>query len=373
MLKEYQAQLGDFMLGRKLGTGACSKVREATRGENKYAAKYMKKTADLYTNKSFLDLVYTEAKVLSQLDHPSIVKLHEFSDNGFLNKSPDKKVPVLYLVFDLVTGGELFDYVALTGRFSDKLARYFFKQLINALEFLHSKGFAHRDIKAENILMDSTFAVKLADFGFSAPLAGKDGTGKLHSGKGTLGYMAPELHSGHPYAGDKVDIFAMGVLLFIMMAQHPPFLKATQTDGYYKMFCADNEKYWAKVSANKPPGTFSPPFKSLINGLLAYNPAMRLAIKDIKAHPWLNGPEITPEELNAEFTSRKAKLLIGWKEKAAEALAKKQQKAFEMSKKKAAMGGYAAHIATKATIAEKKTTLEGVKRFIEDYKVIWHF
>ncbi len=363
---EYQAKLGNYLLGRKLGSGQYSKVREGLREGHKFAAKYMPASADLATNRTYLDLVMNEAKIMSQLDHPNMVRLYEFSSKGLLEKANGKKTPVLYLILDLVTGGELFDYVAVSGRFSDKMARHFFHQLIDALEFMHAKGFAHRDIKAENMLLDANFNLKLADFGFSAPTAGRDGSGKLVTYKGTLGYMAPEIHTGQAYIGEKVDLFAAGVLLFIMVAQHPPFRKAVATDGFYRMFCQQNELFWTKVAANKPPGTFSPHLRALLNSLLAFSPALRPSVAEIKSHPWYNGPLPVPAEIAAEFASRKARVEVEWRAKAADALAKKKA-----TKAKVGVPGFAPHAVkgTKASMSVDDTMKETVKRVMPEYKV----
>ena len=368
---EYQGKLGEYRLGKKLGVGQYSKVREGTKDSQKFAAKYMLMANDLAMNKTYLDLVVNEAKIMSQLNHPNIVKLFEYSDKGVLEKPSGKKIPVLYLIFDLITGGELFDYVAVSGRFSDKMARHYFRQLIEALEFMHCKGYAHRDIKAENLLLDSIYQLKLADFGFSTAVAGKDGTGKLHTYKGTLGYMAPEIHGGQAYNGEKVDIFATGVLLFIMMAQHPPFRKAVAQDGFYKMFCQQNETFWAKVSANKPPGTFSPHLKALLNSLLAFNPALRPSIAEIKSHAWYNGPLPTPEEIQAEFATRRYKVEVEWKAKAADALAKKKITKSTAAKQKVATGVFAPHVipGTKGGMSVESLAKEEVKKILPEYKV----
>jgi serine/threonine protein kinase len=95
--------------------------------------------------------------------------------------------------------------------------------MLLGLHYLHSQGFAHRDLKPENILLDKNFDVKLVDFGFACPLEGRDGTGFSRSVIGTPGYMAPEILDKQPYQGQVVDLFACGVILFIMLTQHPPF------------------------------------------------------------------------------------------------------------------------------------------------------
>lgn len=336
---KYQAKLGEYLLGRKLGAGQYSKVREGERGGQKYAVKYLKKDADPSLTETYFDLVLNEVKVMSALDHPSLVKLHEYGDKGALQKSSGKTAPVLYMALDLITGGELFDYVAVSGRFSDKMARFYYRQLIEALEYMHSKGFAHRDIKAENVLLDSNYKLKLADFGFSTPIAGKDGSGKLTSYKGTETYMAPELLSYGTYSGEKVDIFATGVLLFIMIAQHSPFRKATAMDGFYKMLCTNSAAYWKKVMSSKPPETFKPELIELLTKLLSPKPDNRPTISEIKASKWYNGPLPIQEEVNEEFKKRRNKVEINWKNQEAAAIAKKAAESGAIH----GSGGFAPH------------------------------
>ncbi len=305
----YQAQLDDYTLSRKLGGGQYSTVREAVSKSSPatYAIKYLPLTGDLVDQKR-LKLLLNEAKVMSEIAHPNIVRLHAYSPKSVLRRPERQDKPVMYLVLDLVTGGELFDYVALGGPLEERLARYYFRQLVAALEFLHGKGFAHRDIKAENLLLDGAFDLKLADFGFSAPLSDNDGSWRLHTCKGTRGYMAPEMHANNPsYSGVKVDLFAAGVLLFIMVAQHPPFKAAIPSQVHlYKLFY-NNATFWKAVEANKPPRTFSPELKNLLNKLMALDPSVRPTVTQIKQHPWFKGPIPTQEEIAQEFIARRDK------------------------------------------------------------------
>eukprot|EP00831_Metopus_contortus_P038569 TRINITY_DN3029_c0_g1_i4.p1 TRINITY_DN3029_c0_g1~~TRINITY_DN3029_c0_g1_i4.p1 ORF type:complete len:445 (+),score=96.02 TRINITY_DN3029_c0_g1_i4:256-1590(+) len=333
----------------------------------KYAVKYMLKSHDLYKNKTCLDLTLNEAKIMQQLDHPNIVKLYEFGDDGVIRKENGTERPVLYLVFELVTGGELFDYVAIGGRFPDPIARFYFKSLIQALDHLYSKGYAHRDIKAENILLDEKANLKLADFGFATLAQGKDGSGKLITQKGTMGYMAPEINMGKPYEGEKADLFAVGVLLFIMVAQHPPFRRAVPLDPFYKLLCQQNSMFWTKMQAGKPPGTFSDALKSLINSLLSFNPELRPTLSSLKEHPWFKDFTPTLEEVQSEFARRRSQVEHEWKVKAQEAIIKKRTQKATEEKKKAAFGGYGAHVATKAVMAEEKKASSAIKRVLRDY------
>ena len=101
----------------------------------------------------------------------------------------------------MITGGELFDYIANTGAFDESVCKFYFKQMLQGIHYIHSKGFSHRDLKPENILLDKNFNIKIVDFGFACPLEGRDGSGINRSQIGTPGYMAPEIIAKMPYQG----------------------------------------------------------------------------------------------------------------------------------------------------------------------------
>ena len=212
----------------------------------------------------------------------------------------------------MANNGEIFEFLSNTGRFEEPVTRYYFKQLIGALEECHSKGFAHRDLKPENLLLDDTYNLKLADFGFATLLAGKDNTGKLKTILGTESYMAPEIHmKASYYHGILVDLFAAGIILFIFMTGHPPFNQAKPKDPYYNLICTNrHDKFWQSHSRKKPNGDafFSEDFKSLINAMLAFDPTQRPSVAEIISHPWFNGPTATPEEILQEFKARRQRV-----------------------------------------------------------------
>lgn len=125
---------------------------------------------------------------MGRVNHPNIVNMIEYGEGEQHDET------FKYILLELANGGSLFDYVAEAGRFEEKYARHFFKQLLEGVAYLHSSGITHRDLKSDNLLLDDDFNLKIADFGFAAPIKGHDGSGILKEKLGTPGYMAPELH-----------------------------------------------------------------------------------------------------------------------------------------------------------------------------------
>lgn len=208
----------------------------------------------------------------------------------------------------MIAGGELFDYVANSGPFREDICKYYFKQILQGIHYIHSKGFSHRDLKPENILLDKFYDVKIVDFGFACPLEGRDGSGVNHSQIGTPGYMAPEILAKQPYQGQVVDLFALGVILFILYSGHPPFSQADESDNYYKLLATNRSDLFWKAHSNpqrKPEGFYSEEFKDLITCMLQFHPHQRLCVADIIGHPWLaNGGVATTESVRQEFANR---------------------------------------------------------------------
>jgi len=156
--------LGKYTLGRTLGSGVSCKVKLAKDDAGtRYAVKI------LHQDEQFQELVETEVDTLTKVKHPNIVNLVEVGEGQQTNSKKGQSKNVKYIVLELVGGGELFDLVALGGRLEEKYARFYFKQLIEGLNYLHNAGFVHRDLKPENLMLDSNFNLKIADFGFAAP------------------------------------------------------------------------------------------------------------------------------------------------------------------------------------------------------------
>ena len=300
------ATLDDFEIIKDLGSGAFSTVKLAKHKDTGklMALKIIKDEA--LQNGSTLETFKTEIEIMSEISHPNIINMLSNSTEGVLKDAYGAtKDNVIYLTLELAAGGELFDFIAQTGSFSEPVARYYFHQMIDAFEYLHSKGISHRDMKPDNIMLDDDFNLKIADFGFSSKAASNQ------SFKGTRSYMAPEILIGAKYHGQMVDIFAAGIILFIMVTQIPPFQMAHPKDGWYKFVCSNRmDKFWKFHGQNQPGGIefFSKSFIDLINWIFNFDHTTRPSLAEIKEHEWYNGPIATREEVVAEFTKRRAVL-----------------------------------------------------------------
>lgn len=187
---------GKYKLIRTIGRGASCKVKLGSDLESgrHVAIKIMKSTLD----EKLKALIMNEVSAMDVLSHENIINQIEYGTGQVVNTGADGIVKntkaVNFIVLELAEGGELFDFIANTGRFGESLARYFFIQFMNGLGYCHGKGVVHRDLKPENLLLDQFYNIKIADFGFAGPIDGRDGNGNLTTKLGTMNYMAPEIH-----------------------------------------------------------------------------------------------------------------------------------------------------------------------------------
>lgn len=161
-------------------------------------------------------------------------------------------------------------------------------------------------------MLNTDWDLKLIDFGLAAPSEGRDGSGFLKTTLGTFGYMAPEQHLGRQYQGEKVDIFAIGIILFVMISMHPPFNAAIPKDQFYVALASKNfQIFWKKHSTNKPGGDsfYSQEFKDLFQRITELDPEKRITMEEIKQHPFLIKEDgLTQQSVAAVFEERFAKL-----------------------------------------------------------------
>lgn len=176
--------LGKYKIFHTLSSGSSCKVKlaENTETGRQCAIKFM--FDDILMDQQLQDLVYTEVMAMQNLKNKNVIEQIEVGKEVY-RKDSGKQREVLYIVLELAKGGCLFDFISNTGAFSEKFARYYFKQILDGLDYCHRKGVAHRDMKPENILLDENFQIKIADFGFAAPVEGRDGSGALFTKLGT--------------------------------------------------------------------------------------------------------------------------------------------------------------------------------------------
>jgi len=208
---------------------------------------------------------------MKMVKHAHVVKLYE------VLASRTK----IFIVLELVTGGELFDKIVAEGRFKEENARFYFWQLMRAVKYCHDQGVAHRDLKPENLLLDEASNLKISDFGLSALYTGADGDTSratlLHTTCGTPNYVAPEVLQDKGYDGAAADIWSCGVILYVLRAGFLPFDEMHMSTLFKKIQAAEYVY----------PSWFEPDLKDLIDHILVPDPAKRYNIDDVIAHPWM--------------------------------------------------------------------------------------
>jgi len=224
--------------------------------------------------------VIKEVAVLETLKHKNIVGIFDYGDDGRIVKASGKvKENVVYIVLEYVAGGLLFEVCQDLGPLGEDVARVFFKEIVDSIDFMQANSITHRDLKLENILIDQSLTIKVADFGFAT-----ENPGMLESYKGTPVYMAPEIMEGKKYLGQKADLFSAGVILFTLARGIFPFMNSNEADQFYvHLLKKDYATYWQQVQATDATSEF----KDLIHRLLAHDPEDRPSMEKLKVHPWL--------------------------------------------------------------------------------------
>ncbi|XP_067117694.1 calcium/calmodulin-dependent protein kinase type II delta 1 chain isoform X5 [Osmerus mordax] len=260
----------EYQLYEELGKGAFSVVRRCMKISTgqEYAAKIINTKKLSARDHQKLE---REARICRLLKHPNIVRLHEsISEEGFH-----------YLVFDLVTGGELFEDIVAREYYSEADASHCIQQILESVSHCHQNGIVHRDLKPENLLLASKLkgaAVKLADFGLAIEVQGEQQA--WFGFAGTPGYLSPEVLRKDPY-GKPVDMWACGVILYILLVGYPPFWDEDQHRLYQQI------KAGAYDFPSPEWDTVTPEAKDLINKMLTINPVKRVTATDALKHPWI--------------------------------------------------------------------------------------
>ncbi|XP_017575900.1 calcium/calmodulin-dependent protein kinase type II subunit beta isoform X23 [Pygocentrus nattereri] len=260
----------EYQLYEELGKGAFSVVRRCVKlcTGQEYAAKIINTKKLSARDHQKLE---REARICRLLKHPNIVRLHDsISEEGFH-----------YLLFDLVTGGELFEDIVAREYYSEADASHCIHQILDSVSHIHQHDIVHRDLKPENLLLASkckNAAVKLADFGLAIEVQGDQQA--WFGFAGTPGYLSPEVLRKEAY-GKPVDIWACGVILYILLVGYPPFWDEDQHKLYQQI------KAGAYDFPSPEWDTVTPEAKNLINQMLTINPAKRITAQEALKHPWV--------------------------------------------------------------------------------------
>ncbi|KAK8695513.1 hypothetical protein V6N13_000668 [Hibiscus sabdariffa] len=259
-------RVGKYEVGRTIGEGTFAKVKFARNSETgePVALKILDKEKVL--KHKMAEQIKREISTMKLIQHPNVVRLHEVM--GSKTK--------IFIVLEFVTGGELFDKIVNHGRMMENEARRYFQQLINAVDYCHSRGVYHRDLKPENLLLDAYGNLKVSDFGLSAVSQQVRDDGLFHTTCGTPNYVAPEVLNDRGYDGATADLWSCGVILFVLLAGYLPFDDLNLMNLYKKISVAEfTSPPWLSFSAMK-----------LITRILDPNPMTRITIPEILKDEW---------------------------------------------------------------------------------------
>lgn len=298
-----RTRVGKYELGKTIGEGSFAKVKLAKNVENGDYVAIKILDRDHVLKHKMMDQLKREISAMKIINHPNVIKIFE------VMASKTK----IYIVLELVNGGELFDKIATHGKLKEDEARSYFQQLINAVDYCHSRGVYHRDLKPENLLLDTNGVLKVSDFGLSTYSQQEDEL--LRTACGTPNYVAPEVLNDRGYVGSSSDIWSCGVILFVLMAGYLPFDEPNLTSLYRRIGRAEF----------KCPSWFSPGAKKLLQSILNPNPITRIKIPEILEDEWFRKgykpacfteeEDVNVDDVAAAFNDSKENLVTETKEK----------------------------------------------------------
>lgn len=259
-------QVGKYELGQTIGEGTFAKVRLARNLENGEHAAIKIISKEKVLKHKLVEQIMREIVTMKLIKHPNVIQLQEVM--GSKSK--------IFIVLEYATGGELFNNIVNHGRMGEAEARRYFQQLINAIDYCHSRGVFHRDLKLENLLLDASGNLKVSDFGFSALSQQARDDGLLHTTCGTPNYVSPEVLNDRGYDGAPADLWSCGVILFVLLAGYLPF-DDHNIRNLYKKIAAANFTF---------PSWFSFGVKRFLTRILDPNPVTRITISEILEDEW---------------------------------------------------------------------------------------
>ncbi|XP_019191379.1 PREDICTED: CBL-interacting serine/threonine-protein kinase 9 isoform X5 [Ipomoea nil] len=300
-----RTRVGKYELGNTLGEGSFAKVKYATNLDSGESVAIKIIDRDRILRHKMVEGIKREISTMKLIKHPNVLRIFE------VLASKTK----IYIVLEYANGGELFDKIARHGRLKEDEARGYFQQLINAVDYCHSRGVYHRDLKPENLLLDSFGILKVSDFGLSALPKQVREDGLLHTACGTPNYVAPEVLADKGYNGTSADVWSCGVILFVLMAGYLPFDEPNLTVLYRRI----------QKASFAFPSWFSSSSKKLIKRILDPNPVTRITIPEILKNDWFKkgykpphfqpDEDVTLDDVDAVFNDSEENLVTEMKEK----------------------------------------------------------
>jgi serine/threonine protein kinase len=287
--------LDNYIVVNKIGRGLYSKVKEVKcpSSGTLYAAK-------IFNQDIPIAAASNEATIMRTVTGTNIVTVINVNLSGVYRKKNGSVFSCIYILMELCVNGDLFDIIYGQTPISLGSLQNLFHQILSAVESCHSSGICHRDVKPENILFDSAFTAKLADFGSSSRIETLQHS-RIAPGK----YVPPEALRNCNYNGEIGDVFSLGVVLFVMYTQTFPFFSVDSCDTFYRHFVNNTENFWKLHSQNRGDQFFTLEFKDLIEKMLNPDPFRRASLEDVKNHPWCLGTRATNETLRHEINSRR--------------------------------------------------------------------
>ncbi|XP_033114613.1 calcium/calmodulin-dependent protein kinase type 1D-like [Anneissia japonica] len=276
-----------YELKHVLGTGAFSEVVLAVDKSNgdTVAVKCIEKKGI----KGKEDALLSEVEILRKVTHPNVVHLQEI----FESKNH------VYLVMQLVTGGELFDRIIERGSYTEKDASFAIRQILEGIKFVHDLGIVHRDLKPENLLYysaDEDAKIMISDFGLSK----MEESGDMSTACGTPGYVAPEVLRQKPY-GKAIDVWSIGVISYILLCGYPPFYDEDDSQLFNQIMKGEYEfdsPYWDDISESA---------KDFIRHLMEIDPNKRYTCDECINHPWISGNTALDKDIHSTVSAQMRK------------------------------------------------------------------
>lgn len=280
-----------YIVSKEIGRGAYGEVKLCfIRGTcDRYAMKIIAKKHFTFLGaqaQNFNRQIESECAILRRLNHPCVIHVHDVYDTS----------DAVYIILELAEGGELFDRVVASGQLDEKTTKFLFRQMCLGVKYLHEQSITHRDLKPENVLLTSPDSnetlVKITDFGLSRFI---NETSLMKTFCGTPNYLAPEVLStrGESSYTNKVDVWSLGVILYICLVGYPPFSESgsgtTLNDQIIQGLYTFPDEFWAGVSE---------PVKDLIRKMMCTDQVKRLTIAQVLDHPWLADDHENTERVN---------------------------------------------------------------------------